>query len=69
MIALNPGASAKAVLGIVESGVFPPATCKPTTAAGLRVFAPNQSASKVIPFPFGVCSHGPSNLSIRAVTH
>lgn len=69
VIALNDGATAKAVLGIVESGVFPPATCKPTTAAGLRVFAPNQSTSKAIPFPFGVCSHGPSNLSIRAVTH
>jgi hypothetical protein len=69
VIALNNGKTAKAVLGIAESSFFPPATCKPTTAAGLRVFAPNQSASKVIPFPFGVCSAGPSNLSIRAVTH
>ncbi|MGB9186041.1 MAG: DUF4232 domain-containing protein [Solirubrobacteraceae bacterium] len=69
VIALNNGATAKAVLGIVEAGNFPPATCKPTTAAGLRVFAPNQSTSKLIPFPFGVCSHGPSNLSIRPVTH
>ncbi|MGH2870498.1 MAG: DUF4232 domain-containing protein [Solirubrobacteraceae bacterium] len=69
VIALNNGATAKAVLGIAESSFFPPATCKPTTAAGLRVFAPNQSASKVVPFPFGVCSAGPGNLSIRAVTH
>jgi hypothetical protein len=69
VIALNNGATAKAVLGIAESSFFPPATCKPTTAAGLRVFAPNQSTAKAIPFPFGVCSHGPGNLSIRAVTH
>jgi hypothetical protein len=69
LIALNNGATAKAVLGVAEPGNFPPATCKPTTAAGLRVFAPNQSVSKVVPFPVGVCSGGPSNLSIRPVTH
>jgi Protein of unknown function (DUF4232) len=69
LITLNSGATAKANLGIAESSFFPPATCRPTTAAGLRVYAPNQAVGKAIPFPFGVCSHGTSNLRIRAVTH
>ena len=46
------------------------ATCPPTTAAGLRVFPPNQTASKVIPFPFPACgsASAPAFLRIRPVT-
>ena len=68
-ITLTNGATAKALLGIAESSFFPPATCQPATAAGLRVFAPNQSVAKTVPFPFGICTHGPSNLRIRPITH
>ena len=66
-ITLRAGQTAHAVVGIVDTGALP--SCRPTTAAGLRVFPPNQSASKVIPFPFSACrSGGPTFLRIRPVT-
>jgi hypothetical protein len=69
-IALNNGATARAVLRIVQVGNFPASACKPVTAAGLRVFPPNQAGAKFVPFPFRACSRsGPVYLSIRAVTH
>jgi hypothetical protein len=67
-ITLPNGHTAHAVLGIVDIGALP--SCPPTTAAGLRVFPPNQAASKVIPFPFPACGRtgGPAFLRIRPVT-
>ena len=65
-IALNNGATATADLGIVEAGNFPPALCGPTTAAGLRVFAPGATSAKFVPFPFAACTHR-ANLRISAV--
>src|ERR1700744_2443664 len=69
-VTLTNGHSAHAVLGLVDIGALPTSTCPPTTAAGLRVFPPNQKASKVIPFPFPACgrSGGPAFLRIRPVT-
>jgi hypothetical protein len=68
-VTLGNGKSAKATLGLVDVGALPQGACNPATAAGLRVFPPNQTSSKVIPFPFQGCSHaGPSFLRIRAVT-
>ena len=54
-VTLTNGHTAHAVLGLVDIGALPTTTCPPTTAAGLRVFPPNQKASKVIPFPFPAC--------------
>jgi hypothetical protein len=69
-ITLTPGASAKAVLQITEAANFPSATCRRVTAAGLRVYPPNQTASKIVPFPFQACSRsGPVFLSVEAVQH
>jgi Domain of unknown function (DUF4232) len=68
-ISIPNGHTAKATLGIVEAGNFPTSKCGPTTAAGLRVYPPNQTASKIVPFPFAACSHnGPVFLRIRTVT-
>jgi hypothetical protein len=69
-VTLTNGHTAHAVLGLVDIGALPTTTCPPTTAAGLRVFPPNQKASKVIPFPFPACGHsgGPAFLRIRPVT-
>jgi len=39
-VTLANGATASALLGIVEGGIFPPAQCGPVTAAGLRVYPP-----------------------------
>jgi hypothetical protein len=55
-VTLANGKTATALLGIVDAGNFPPAKCKPVTAAGLRVFPPNQTQSRVAPFPFSACS-------------
>jgi hypothetical protein len=69
-VTLTNGHTAHAVLGVVDIGALPTTTCPPTTAAGLRVFPPNQKASKVIPFPFPACggTSGPAFLRIRPVT-
>ena len=69
-ITLTAGHTAHATLGIVDIGALSSATCPPTTAAGLRVFPPNQTASKVIPFPFPACggTSGPAFLRVRPVT-
>ena len=69
-VRIPSGKTATAVLGIVDTGVFSRSTCRPVTAAGLRVFPPNQTRSKLVPFPFSTCSrrHGPVSLNIGAVT-
>lgn len=70
LVTLAKGKTATAVLGIVDTGVFSPTACRPVTAAGLRVFPPNQTRSKLVPFPFSTCSrlHGPASLNVGAVT-
>jgi Protein of unknown function (DUF4232) len=67
-ITVKRGATVKAALGIEDTGAFSASQCKPVTAAGLRVFAPNGSSAQVTPFPFSVCSAGgSSSLTIRPV--
>ncbi len=67
-VTLRSGATASFALQIVEVENFPASTCRPVTAAGLRVFPPHQNASKVVPFPFRACSRsGPDYLSAQAV--
>lgn len=59
------GATAHALLGIVEAGNFPASQCGPVNAAGLRVYPPNQTQSRVAPYPFSACSKsGPIYLRI-----
>lgn len=68
-VTLGRGATASALLRIVNVGNFSQSTCRPVTAAGIRVIPPNQSAARVIPFPFRACSRsGPNFLSVRALT-
>lgn len=68
-VTLGPGRSATAVLQVADTGVFTPADCGAVTAAGLRVFPPNRTRSKIVPFPFQACSRaGPTYLHVRAVT-
>jgi Protein of unknown function (DUF4232) len=69
VVQLANGATATAVLRFVDARNFPPAKCRPRDAAGLRVYPPNQSASKLIPFPFEACSsRGPIVLNVDAAT-
>lgn len=61
------GTLATAVLKITDAGVYPP-TCGQVIAAGVRVYPPGQTASKLISFPFAACSHnGPVILHVEAV--
>jgi Protein of unknown function (DUF4232) len=68
-VTLRPGKTATALLQVVDVGNFPPSACRPVTAAGLKVFPPNQTRAKVIPFPFAACSRrsGPVYLWVRPV--
>ena len=69
LVTIPNGKTATAVLGIVDTGDFPRSVCRPVTAAGLRVFPPNQTRAKTVPFPFSTCSlrHGRASLNIGAV--
>ena len=70
LVRLANGKTVTAALGIVDTGNFPKSTCRPVTVAGLRVFPPNQTRSKLVPFPFSACSrkHGPVSVNVGAVT-
>ena len=68
VVRLANGASAISVVRIVDTGALPPSSCDGVTAAGLRVYPPNQTTSKVAPFPFPACARtGASVLSVRAL--
>lgn len=68
-VMLAPGATARAVLRIVDAANFSASACHEVTAAGLRVYAPGERRSKVVPFPFKTCSRtGSGVLSVRALT-
>ena len=69
LVRLANGGTATATLGVVDTGNYPPRVCRAVTAAGLRVFPPNQTRSKIVPFPFSVCSlpHGRVSLNVGAV--
>jgi hypothetical protein len=68
-LTLTNGQTVTAALQIVNVLNFPASQCKPVTAAGFRVFPPNQTRAKVVPFPFGACSaSGPVYMFVRPVT-
>jgi hypothetical protein len=59
--------TATAIVRIIDVGALP--GCRPVAAAGLRVYPPGQTRSKVVPFPFETCSRGGrSNLIVQAVS-
>jgi hypothetical protein len=67
-VTLANGATAFARIGIVQGGIFPSSQCGPVTAAGLRVFPPNQTQSRKVPFPFAACSKtGPLYMNVMPV--
>ncbi len=69
-LTLANGVTVSAVLRIVDAGNFQSSSCHVTTAAGLRVYAPNQTVAKIIPYPFSACSKsGPIYLSVGPVTN
>jgi uncharacterized protein DUF4232 len=67
LVTLNRGSTANAVLRITNVHNFSRSACRPVSAAGLRVYPPNQRSSKLVPFPFDACAGRPVFLSVRAV--
>jgi hypothetical protein len=63
------GATASVLLQITDTGVYSPSACRPVVAAGLRVYPPNETASKVVPYPFTTCSRSsnPTVLHIQPI--
>ncbi len=60
--------TATVILQITDAGNFSPSSCVPITAAGLRVYPPNQKESTVVPFPFVACAKpGPRFLHVESV--
>ena len=55
-VTLAPGKQQTASIGIVDTGNFSQGSCKPVTAAGLKVFPPNQSQSVTLSKKFSTCS-------------
>ena len=55
-LTLQPYDTVHFVLQIGDAYNYPPATCHPAAAYGLRVYAPGDYSSKIIPFRFEACS-------------
>lgn len=67
-VRLASGATATAEVLIRNVYVLSSQSCRQGTAAGLRIYPPGQTASKVIPFPFSACSRsGPIYLDAGLV--
>ena len=68
-VTLANNETAGALLQISQAVNFPASGCHPVTAAGLRVYPPNQTGSRLVPIPFNACSRsGRFYLHVRAVT-
>ena len=67
LVTLAPGASANAMLQIVDALNFPPATCNPTKAAFLRVYPPNQTVPVYLANTSETCAQPVQTLTISAV--
>jgi hypothetical protein len=67
-VTLAPGKQQSASVGIVDTGNFSAATCKPVTAAGLRIIPPNQSQSVTLKKKFSTCSStATTSLQVRPI--
>jgi hypothetical protein len=53
-VTLTPGATAHAILRIVDWGAL---CSKEVVADGLRIYPPGQTTSQEVPFSFGACAH------------
>ncbi len=55
LVTLGHAATAHVFLRIVDVAFFPPTTCNPANAVGLKVFPPNDSVAAMVPFAFKAC--------------
>jgi Protein of unknown function (DUF4232) len=66
-ITLAPGATANAMVQIVDALNFPTSTCSPVKSTNMRVFPPNQTISVYLPYASYGCSKSVQTLFIAAV--
>lgn len=67
LVTLTPGATATALLQIVDAQNFPSSTCSPVQATNLRIYPPNQTASVFLPDTSFGCGDPVQVLFIGAV--
>jgi len=67
LITLAPGATANALLQIVDALNYPPATCAPTKATALKVYPPNQTAPAYLPTTSNGCADPVQIMNVSAV--
>lgn len=69
-VMLAPGASASALLQIVDHANYPPARCNAARVSGLRVYPPGNTAAAYVPFhrnAHTACSSQVEQLAVDAV--
>jgi hypothetical protein len=67
-VTVRPGKQQSSSVGIIDTGVFSPARCKPVTASGMKVFPPNAATAVVIKKKFSTCSSKASvSLQVKPV--
>ena len=66
-ITLAPGATANALLQVVDALNFPTATCSPAKATDLRIYPPNQTVAVFLPSDSQGCAEPVQVLFIGAV--
>ena len=67
-VVLGPGGTAHVELGVTDVSVFSSGACHPVSAAGLKVFPPNDFTAARFAFSFRACARrGPVYLHVSAV--
>ena len=67
LVTLTPGATAHALLQIVDALNYPPASCGPAKATALKVYPPNQTVPVYLPNTSNGCTKSVQILSIGTV--
>jgi hypothetical protein len=68
LVTLAPGARANATLGVANAENYPVPACKPTTAAQVKVYPPNETKAIELPFTATGCTVSSAHqLSVTAV--
>jgi hypothetical protein len=67
LVTLAPGATANALLRIVDAGNFPPATCGMVTAHWLSIYPPNQTTPVYLNYTSPTCSKQVQILTVNVV--
>jgi hypothetical protein len=67
LVTLAPGATANALLRIVDAGNFPPATCGMVTAHWLSIYPPNQTTPVYLKYTSPTCSKQVQILTVNVV--